>query len=161
VYCSWSPPLCSGLRAILLAFLLQVLRDIGPTAFRTAYDEWKRCQADLRLYLGLINDLICPACSDGLGAVHIDANMKLFTWLRHREEWRTPHYTEFFRPDDEVKAFLKAVYELIGRQVCAQWLCCALYLLHRLPGTVISAVLQIVALQCAPVATVPRCSILV
>lgn len=102
--------------------MLQVLHEIGPIAFRTAYDEWKRCQADLRLYLGLINDLICPACSDGLGAVHIDANMKLFTWLRHREEWRTPHYDEFFRPDDEVKAFLKSVYELVGRQVCEEQL---------------------------------------
>jgi hypothetical protein len=112
--------------------VVQVLREISPTAFRTAYDDWKRCQADLRLYLGLINDLICPACSNGLGAVHIDANMKLFTWLRHREEWRTPHYSEFFRPDDEVKAFLKAVYELVGRQVCGQLMCRAVLRLPHL-----------------------------
>jgi len=106
---------------------VQVVRDINPTAFRTAYEEWKRCRTDLRLYLGLINDLACPACSDGLEAVHIDANMKLFTWQRQRETWRSPHYTELFAADDSMQDMLKSIYGLVGKQVRPSC-CCVCYI---------------------------------
>lgn len=49
--------------------------------------------------------------------MHVDANMKLFTWERQREMWRKPHYTEMFIPDGLVQDVLKAVYGLVGKQV--------------------------------------------
>lgn len=115
---------------------VQVVRDINPTAFRTAYEDWKRCKTDLRLYLGLINDLACPACSDGLEAVHIDANMKLFTWQRQRETWRSPHYTELFVPDDSVQDMLKSIYGLVGKQVRPSC-CCVCYIVCRVVQTML------------------------
>ena len=102
-------------RVVALCFV-QPQREINPTAFRDAWQEWKFCQADQRLHMGLINDLSCPACSEGLGAVHIDANMKLFTWQRHREKWRLPHYS-FFLPDTQVEDTLRAVDKAVGTQV--------------------------------------------
>jgi len=95
---------------------LQPCRNININAFRTAHREFKFCQMDLRRVLGLLDDLICPACSEGYGAVHIDANMKLFTWARKREEWRTPHYQLFAR-DEEVLKRLKALDLATGQRM--------------------------------------------
>jgi hypothetical protein len=57
---------------------------------------------DTRLLLQLLNDLVCPACSEGLAAAHVDGNQKLFTWDRNREPFRTPHYPELFLQDQAV-----------------------------------------------------------
>lgn len=120
--------LCALCKPSVSLSVFQV-RDINPTAFRTAYEAWKRCKTDLRLYLGLINDLACPACSDGLEAVHVDANMKLFIWQRQREAWRSPHYTEMFIPDDTMQDMMKSIYGLVGKQVGCQMvlLCTAVH----------------------------------
>lgn len=64
---------------------------------------------DTRLLLQLLNDLVCPACSEGLAAAHADGNQKLFTWDRNREPFRTPHYPELFLQDQAVKRTLDAL----------------------------------------------------
>jgi hypothetical protein len=52
--------------------------------------------------------------------VHVDGNLKLFTWDRNREPWRTPHYTEFFRQDQAVKRTLDAL-DLATRNNVSVW----------------------------------------
>ncbi len=65
---------------------------------------------DLRLYLTLINDLTCPACSQGCEAVHLDGNFKLFTWSRlNREPWRSPYYDEFFSADTDISSWMEGL----------------------------------------------------
>ncbi|WIA37247.1 hypothetical protein OEZ86_014193 [Tetradesmus obliquus] len=92
----------------------QPRREINMRTFRSAHREYKFCQTDLRLGLQLLNDLECPACSEGMAGVHIDANMKLFTWLRHRELWRQQHYSEFFAADASVQLSLRALDLAMG-----------------------------------------------
>lgn len=96
---------------------LQLQRNVHPSAFRTAWREWKFCTADQRLHLWKINDLVCPACSDGCAGVHVDGNMKLFTWLRAREPWRPSHFAEFFLADSVVKERLETIDSVTGQQV--------------------------------------------
>lgn len=88
-------------------------------AFRCAHSEWKFCQLDLRFGLQRINDLECPACSGGFAGVHIDSNMKLYTWLRGREPWRQQHYSEFFADDASVQLSLQALDLAMGSRVRA------------------------------------------
>ena len=106
---------------------VQPRREINMRTFRSAHREYKFCQTDLRLGLQLLNDLECPACSDGMAGVHIDANMKLFTWLRHRELWRQQHYSEFFADDASVQLSLQALDLATGSTVRIVLLC------HMLP----------------------------
>jgi hypothetical protein len=106
---------------------VQPRREINMRTFRSAHREYKFCQTDLRLGLQLLNDLECPACSDGMAGVHIDANMKLFTWLRHRELWRQQHYSEFFADDASVQPSLQALDLAMGSTVRIVLLC------HMLP----------------------------
>jgi hypothetical protein len=87
----------------------QARRAINSAAFGSAFREFKACQMDTRLHLQLLNDLVCPACSESLAAAHVDGNLKLFTWDRNREPWRTPHYPEFFLQDQAVKRTLEAL----------------------------------------------------
>jgi hypothetical protein len=72
---------------------------------------------DMRLGLQRLNDLECPACSGGMAGVHIDANMKLFTWRRGREPWRQQHYREFFADDASVQLTLQALDLATGGRV--------------------------------------------
>ncbi len=106
---------------------VQPRREINMRTFRSAHCEYKFCQTDLRLGPQLLNDLECPACSDGMAGVHIDANMKLFTWLRHRELWRQQHYSEFFADDASVQPSLQALDLATGSTVRIVLLC------HMLP----------------------------
>jgi hypothetical protein len=112
----------SNCAAIAPVHTLQARRAINPAAFGRASHEFKACQVDMRLHLQLLNDLVCPACSEGLAAVHIDANLKNFTWDRNRETWRTPHYTEFFLHEQAVKRTLDALDLATGNKVGA---CCS------------------------------------
>lgn len=113
---------------------MQQHRAINKEAFRRGYREFKGCQMDLRLGVQLLNDLQCPACSSGSACVHIDSNMKLFTWNRGRELWRTPRYKEFFVSDTDVQLTVKAadavrvsrLLQLCGAcdlHVCKEFLC--------------------------------------
>jgi hypothetical protein len=86
-------------------------------AFHCAHSEYKFCQMDLRLSLQRLNDLERPACSGGMAGVHIDANMKLFTWRRGREPWRQQHYREFFADDASVQLTLQALDLATGGRV--------------------------------------------
>jgi hypothetical protein len=97
--------------------VVQPRRDINITAFRTAHNEYKKCQVDLRLGLQRLNDLECPACSAGMAGVHIDSNVKLFTWQRRRELWRRQHYSEFFADDSSVQLSLQALDLAMGSRV--------------------------------------------
>lgn len=92
-----------------LSLLSQPLRRISADAFRRAADEFSSCQLDRRLGVKQLNDLVCPACSKGSWACHIDSNMKLFVWDRMRQEWREPHFREFFAESAEVQLTIKAV----------------------------------------------------
>jgi hypothetical protein len=96
---------------------VQHRREINLKAFRAAHREYKFCQLDLRLGLQRLNDLECPACSAGMAGVHIDCNMKLFTWKRGREVWRPPHYNELFADDASVQLSLQALDLAMGNQV--------------------------------------------
>lgn len=98
-------------------FCFQPRRDINVHAFRCAHSEYKFCQSDLRLGLQRLNDLECPACSAGMAGVHIDANMKLFTWRRGREPWRQQHYSELFAEDASVQLSLQALDLAMGSRV--------------------------------------------
>lgn len=103
---------------------LQPRRDINVAAFRRAHREYKACQLDMRMQIMMINDLLCPACSEGYAGVHIDANMKLFIFKRNppREHWRQPHYTEFFADDEEVMQTLAGLDLATNTQVSdARW----------------------------------------
>ena len=93
---------------------------MDPAAFRTAWREWKFCTADQRLLVAGTNDLICPACSDGCAGVHVDANMKLFTWERAREVWRRAYFDHFFMCDDTIKQERDATDAVNGQQVCGR-----------------------------------------
>jgi hypothetical protein len=62
----------------------------------------------MRLGVQQLDDLTCPACSEGGAAYHIDSNMKLFVWSRNREPWRERHLREFFAADANVQLTLKA-----------------------------------------------------
>lgn len=95
----------------------QPCREINVHAFRCAHSEYKFCQMDLRLGLQRLNDLECPACSGGMAGVHVDANMKLFTWRRGREPWRQPHYCEFFAENQSVQLTLDALDLAMGSRV--------------------------------------------
>ena len=96
-----------------------VLVSINPAAFSRASHEFKACQLDMRLHLQSLNDLVCPACSDGLAAVHVDGNMKLYNWDRDREPWRKPHYTEFYQQEQTVKCTFDALDLATHNQVGA------------------------------------------
>jgi hypothetical protein len=110
----------SNRAAIAPVRTLQARRAINPAAFGRASHEFKACQVGMRLHLQLLNDLVCPACSEGLAAVHIDANLKNFTC--NREPWRTPHCTEFFLHEQAVKRTLDALDLATGNKVGA---CCS------------------------------------
>ena len=96
---------------------VQPRREINTTAFRDAHREYKFCQMDLRLGLQRLNDLECPACSAGMAGVHVDANMKLFTWKRGWEPWRPQHYSEFFAEDASAQLSLQALDLAMGSRV--------------------------------------------
>jgi hypothetical protein len=104
---------------------LQARRAINPAAFSRASHEFKACQLDMRLHLQSLNDLVCPACSDGLAAVHVDGNMKLYNWDRNREPWRKPHYTKFFLQEQAVKCTLDALdlatHNQVGAHCSSLW----------------------------------------
>ena len=104
--------------ALILLIALQG-RNMNREAFKRAFLEYSRFQADSRLYLQQINDLECPACSEGLTAVHVDANMKLFTWDRKRELWRKPYHQQFFVPDEDVVNHIAVLDKVLGSKVCA------------------------------------------
>ncbi|WIA35963.1 hypothetical protein OEZ86_004340 [Tetradesmus obliquus] len=87
----------------------QPRREINVHAFRCAHSEWKFCQMDLRFGLLRLNDLECPACSAGMAGVHIDSNMKLFTWKCGKEPWWQQHYSEFFADNASVQLSLQAL----------------------------------------------------
>lgn len=94
---------------VVLLFALQPLRSINVGAVRRAAEEYSSCLTDLRLGVKQLNDLDCPACSEGGGTFHIDSNMKLFVWQRRRQQWREPHFREFVAPDADVQLTIKAV----------------------------------------------------
>ena len=105
-------------------FFLQPSRPISADAFRHAAEQYSYCQHDLRLGVQQLNDLECPACSDGDCAYHIDSNVKLFAWQRNREPWREPHFKEFFAADADVQLTLNAVDAArVGVRVQAQLQC--------------------------------------
>ena len=95
----------------------QVQRQVDAGLFRTAHREWAYHKHDLRRVVGLVDDLACPACSEGCAAVHIDANMKLFTWKRGREAWREHYFQNVFLPDASVQGQLQAIDAVTGTQV--------------------------------------------
>lgn len=95
--------------AYLPVSFLQPWQGISTGAFRRAADEYSSCQLDLRLGIKQLNDLDCPACSEGDTAYHIDSNMKTFVWERGRQPWRKPHFTEFFADSADVQTTLQAV----------------------------------------------------
>jgi hypothetical protein len=107
---------------------LQPLRAVSTSAFRRAASEFGNCQLDLRLGVQLLDDLLCPACSGGNCAYHIDGNMKLFVWQRLRELWRAPHSQLFFAGDEDVQLTIQAVDwarvsrpRYMSRGVCMLW----------------------------------------
>ena len=99
------------------AYVLQRRRDISVQSFRVAHSEYKFCQQDIRLGIQWLNDLSCPACSEGMAGVHVDSNMKLFTWDRNRELWREHHYDEFFEQDAHTQLTLSALDLARGTRV--------------------------------------------
>ena len=55
-----------------------------------------------------INDFECPACYPHPHSLHVDSNMKLYVWDRHKELWRTSYYDgAFIIPDAHVEAHLQ------------------------------------------------------
>lgn len=95
-------------QCVVVSLFLQPLRPISADAFRQAAEQYSKCRLDLRLGVMQLNDLDCPACSEGGNAYHIDSNMKLFVWDRDRETWRQAHFKEFFAQDADVQLTLQA-----------------------------------------------------
>jgi hypothetical protein len=103
-----SATLTSNVCCLFRLCALQPFRAINTRAFRRAVDEYSNCRLDMRLGVQQLDDLTCPACSEGGAAYHIDSNMKLFVWDRNREPWREQHFREFFAADADVQLTLKA-----------------------------------------------------
>jgi hypothetical protein len=98
---------------------LQVL-PINRAAFTVAHAEWKKLQLEIRMHVGQLKDLECPACVPGERAVHGDGNQKLFTWGRDKEASREPYYQEvLFAPAELVDKDMKAVDKILKNEVGA------------------------------------------
>ena len=69
---------------------------IDPQNFIKVYHEW--CAADLEIQRQFVHvePFVCPACHPILHSVHVDANMKLYTWSSEdeKEPWRQSYYKD-------------------------------------------------------------------
>lgn len=74
----------------------QPAKGINHHAFDDAWRAYALAMADVRKGIRLLIDTVCPACSDGCNAIHIDGNLKLFVWERLRELWCLLHCHDFF-----------------------------------------------------------------
>jgi hypothetical protein len=84
---------------------------IPEQSFRKAYGEWRSCMFEQRDHYQQIHDIVCPSCEISGGSYHIDANMKLYTWDRDYESWRTSPYYEqnLFWDDAVVQSHIKGL----------------------------------------------------
>lgn len=90
-----------------LSMLTEISKDYGSEgeainqdAFKVAYNEYKYLQVDVRRMQMKMDDMCCPSCSGGMYSVHIDGNMKLFTWIRNGQGEQPSYYKNLFFSDD-------------------------------------------------------------
>jgi hypothetical protein len=115
---------------------LQVV-SINRDAFTVAHAEWKKLQLEIRMHVGQLNDLNCPACVPGERSLHGDGNQKLLTWARDRQASREPYYQDvLFVSADLVDKDMKAVDKVLGKEVGGWWAlaaCIARVVQHNTP----------------------------
>ena len=82
-----------------------------------AYNEYKYLQVDVRRLQMKVDDMCCPSCSGGMYSVHIDGNMKLFTWIRNGQGEQPSYYKDlFFSNDNEVLEHLAMADRALGAE---------------------------------------------
>ena len=109
----------TGFTDVLAAFSEQHGRPgaVNPTAFRTAFTEWKYLRHELLFSNQRRTGLECPACDTKVEALMFDGNRKTFRWDRNYEMWRQCYYGELFLGSNErVVAFTKEVDRAAGVQ---------------------------------------------
>lgn len=75
-------------------------------------------QHDIRDCIQLNADLQCAACSPTPHSLHIDANMKLFVYDRHREPWREAYHAgQLFLPSGDCVQHMQDIDRVMGKQV--------------------------------------------
>lgn len=93
--------------------LTQGSASIQQQLFQTVFNEYKHRLFDVSKHLQAIDHFDCPACWPHPHSVHVDGNMKLSTDDRDKEPFRQPYHEALFVSDEDVKANLRDLDDVL------------------------------------------------